>query len=132
MTARIRRSDLGEVSESDFARVVEVYSRDLRDYQDHCVRIETGDEFLQPYPTPWTIPIVQSAINYETLLPDYIIIDSRRQTAMKILARLALGCALALIPTIAIGQSSPGLAFGQVPTAGQWNSYFAAKQDYLG
>lgn len=29
-------------------------------------------------------------------------------------------------------QSSPGLAFGQVPTPAQWNSFFAAKQDYLG
>ncbi|MGZ2484261.1 hypothetical protein ACVITL_002784 [Rhizobium pisi] len=29
-------------------------------------------------------------------------------------------------------QSSPGLTYGQVPTAGQWNSYFAAKQDTLG
>lgn len=29
-------------------------------------------------------------------------------------------------------QSSPGLVYGQVPTAGQWNSYFAAKQDVLG
>ncbi len=27
-------------------------------------------------------------------------------------------------------QSSPGLYNGQVPTAGQWNSYFAAKQDF--
>jgi hypothetical protein len=27
-------------------------------------------------------------------------------------------------------QSSPGLYFGQVPTAAQWNSYFAAKQDF--
>lgn len=30
----------------------------------------------------------------------------------------------------AFAQSSPGLAFGQVPTAAQWNSYFAAKADY--
>ncbi len=33
---------------------------------------------------------------------------------------------------LAFGQSSPGLIYGQVPTAGQWNSYFAAKQDVLG
>jgi hypothetical protein len=32
----------------------------------------------------------------------------------------------------AFSQSSPGLSYGQIPTAGQWNSYFAAKQDYLG
>lgn len=32
----------------------------------------------------------------------------------------------------AIAQSSPGLIFGQVPTPGQWNSYFHAKQDVLG
>lgn len=30
----------------------------------------------------------------------------------------------------ALGQSTPGFVFGQVPTAAQWNSYFAAKQDY--
>jgi len=28
------------------------------------------------------------------------------------------------------GGSSPGLYYGQVPTAAQWNSYFAAKLDY--
>lgn len=32
----------------------------------------------------------------------------------------------------AIAQTSPGLVFGQVPTAAQWNSYFAAKVDYNG
>lgn len=32
----------------------------------------------------------------------------------------------------AFAQSSPGLTYGQVPTAAQWNSYFAAKQDTLG
>lgn len=31
----------------------------------------------------------------------------------------------------AFAQSSPGLIPGQVPTAAQWNSYFAAKQDLL-
>lgn len=81
---------------------------------------------------PWTLPVVRSAINPDTLQPDYVIIDSRREFAMKMLTRLALGCAIALIPTIAIGQSSPGLRQGQVPTAAQWNSYFAAKQDFLG
>lgn len=33
---------------------------------------------------------------------------------------------------LAHSQSSPGLVYGQVPTAQQWNSYFAAKQDVLG
>jgi hypothetical protein len=33
---------------------------------------------------------------------------------------------------LALAQSSPGLAFGEVPTAAQWNSYFSQKQDYLG
>ena len=28
------------------------------------------------------------------------------------------------------GQSNPGLSYGQVPTAGQWNSYFSNKMDY--
>jgi hypothetical protein len=32
----------------------------------------------------------------------------------------------------ASAQSSPGLVYGQVPTATQWNSYFAAKQDVIG
>jgi len=36
----------------------------------------------------------------------------------------------ALVPAVA--QSTPNLINGQVPTAGQWNSYFAAKQDALG
>lgn len=43
---------------------------------------------------------------------------------------LTLLIALAL-PTLSYAQSSPGLVYGQVPTAGQWNSYFAAKQDLL-
>lgn len=29
-------------------------------------------------------------------------------------------------------QTSPGLSYGYVPTAAEWNSYFAAKQDFLG
>ena len=132
MTKRIRRSDLEGVSEADFARVVEIHAKDLRDHRDHHRDIAAGDDFLQPYPPPWTLPIVRSAINLETLRPDYVIVDSRGELAMKMLARLAIGCALALIPTIALGQSSPGLVFGQVPTAAQWNSYFAAKQDFLG
>ncbi len=37
-----------------------------------------------------------------------------------------------LIGVPALAQSSPGFTYGQVPTAGQWNSYFAAKQDTLG
>ncbi len=37
-----------------------------------------------------------------------------------------------LCPQLGYAQSSPGLIYGQVPTAGQWNSYFAAKQDVLG
>jgi hypothetical protein len=39
---------------------------------------------------------------------------------------------LLLSSVAALAQSSPGLQFGQVPTAAQWNSYFAAKADYLG
>ena len=40
--------------------------------------------------------------------------------------------AAALLPWPAHSQSSPGLVYGQVPTAAQWNSYFMAKQDWLG
>lgn len=40
--------------------------------------------------------------------------------------------ALFLLATLgpAGAQSDPGLAYGQVPTAGQWNSYFASKADF--
>lgn len=31
----------------------------------------------------------------------------------------------------AFAQSSPNLSYGQVPTAGQWNAWFASKQDLL-
>jgi len=41
---------------------------------------------------------------------------------------IALG--LALFSAACFAQSSPGFTYGQVPTPGQWNSYFAAKQDY--
>ena len=46
--------------------------------------------------------------------------------------RLILGLLAAAISSPALAQSSPGLVTGQVPTAAQWNSYFAAKQDVLG
>lgn len=51
----------------------------------------------------------------------------------KTITRFAIS-ALALIASIttACAQTSPGLVYGQVPTAAQWNSYFAAKQDYPG
>lgn len=37
---------------------------------------------------------------------------------------------LALLPCAAMAQSTPGLFFGEVPSVAQWNSFFAAKQDY--
>lgn len=49
----------------------------------------------------------------------------------KLIASLLLVVALAF-PSLALAQSSPNLVYGQVPTAAQWNSYFAAKQDTLG
>lgn len=42
---------------------------------------------------------------------------------------LALALAF-LIAGPAFAQSTPHFVFGQVPTAGEWNSYFAGKQDY--
>lgn len=45
-------------------------------------------------------------------------------------ACLTLLCVCLAGPVLA--QSSPGLIYGQVPTAAQWNSYFAAKQNVLG
>jgi hypothetical protein len=44
--------------------------------------------------------------------------------------RIAVILIAALISTASWGQSSPGFVFGMVPTAAQWNSYFAAKMDY--
>ncbi len=41
-----------------------------------------------------------------------------------------LALALWLGTELVVAQSNPGLVFGQVPTAAQWNSYFAAKMDY--
>lgn len=45
---------------------------------------------------------------------------------------IAAVAALVFSSHAALGQSSPALYAGQVPTAAQWNSYFAAKQDALG
>ena len=45
---------------------------------------------------------------------------------------LTVALVLAALSSGALAQSSPGLYYRQVPTPGQWNSYFAAKQDYLG
>lgn len=52
---------------------------------------------------------------------------------MRLMRRALLASAiLPALATAAAAQSSPGLVTGQVPTAAQWNSYFAAKQDLLG
>jgi hypothetical protein len=53
------------------------------------------------------------------------------------IARILIGVSLAgfwILGGVAIvfGQSSPNLIPGQVPTAAQWNSYFAKKWDYPG
>jgi len=45
--------------------------------------------------------------------------------------KLIAALAVALFSTGVFAQSSPGLVYGQVPSAAQWNSYFAAKQDLL-
>jgi hypothetical protein len=50
----------------------------------------------------------------------------------KITRAFAIVAAVLAVPSAALAQSSPGLTYGQVPTAAQWNSYFAAKQDVLG
>lgn len=39
---------------------------------------------------------------------------------------------LLLLPGYAFAQSSPGLVFNQVPSAGQWNGYFSSKLDANG
>lgn len=44
----------------------------------------------------------------------------------------AVAAVMWLVPAAALAQSSPGLQNGDVPTMQQWNSYFAAKQDFLG
>lgn len=46
------------------------------------------------------------------------------------LKRLSLFITTALLSCAAFGQSAPGFTFGQTPTPGQWNSYFASKMDY--
>jgi len=46
--------------------------------------------------------------------------------------RFAVTVILVALAAAAFGQSNPGLITGQVPTAAQWNSYFAAKQDVIG
>jgi len=48
------------------------------------------------------------------------------------LARISAGLLFAAQAGQALAQTTPNLTYGQVPTAGQWNSYFAAKQDVLG
>lgn len=51
---------------------------------------------------------------------------------MKLFCRaLVFAVALALLTVPAVPQTSPNLRTGQVPTAAQWNAYFAAKQDLL-
>lgn len=46
--------------------------------------------------------------------------------------KILIALAILLFPAAVLAQLSPGLVNGQVPTAAQWNSYFAAKQDVLG
>jgi len=50
---------------------------------------------------------------------------------MRKIAQFLLSLGLALSSFFAFaGGSNPGLYYGQIPTAAQWNSYFAAKLDY--
>lgn len=53
-------------------------------------------------------------------------------TGQAILTIIGLAVVCIIAATMALAQSSPNLITGQVPTASQWNSYFAAKQDTLG
>lgn len=50
---------------------------------------------------------------------------------MKLMKSLAAAILAAALPCLAVAQTSPNLTYGQVPTAAQWNSYFAGKQDVL-
>ena len=50
------------------------------------------------------------------------------RTLPKLIATLLYAASV----NLALAQTSPNLTRGQVPTAGQWNSFFAAKQDVLG
>ena len=47
-----------------------------------------------------------------------------------LMKKLILCFAALLTIESAFAQSSPGLSYGQVPTPGQWNSYFSGKLDY--
>lgn len=51
---------------------------------------------------------------------------------MKMLKTLAAIIFAVALPCVASAQTSPNLTLNQVPTPGQWNSYFAGKQDVLG
>ncbi len=44
--------------------------------------------------------------------------------------KILIGFILSLVALSAVAQTSPNLVYGQVPTAGQWNSFFASKMDY--
>lgn len=46
--------------------------------------------------------------------------------------KVIVALVLVLLSAEALAQSTPNFIPGQVPTAAQWNSYFAAKQDVLG
>jgi len=50
---------------------------------------------------------------------------------MRYITKLLAVLCLLLATAPALAQSTPGLTFGQVPSPAQWNSYFAAKQDFL-
>jgi hypothetical protein len=57
---------------------------------------------------------------------------SPRRVMRRALAAVIAFGALLLTAAAADAQSTPGFYTGQVPSAAQWNSYFAAKQDVLG
>lgn len=51
---------------------------------------------------------------------------------MKFIKTILSAALLSVVSSLAFAQSSPGLTRDQVPTAGQWNNFFAVKQDVLG
>ena len=60
-----------------------------------------------------------------------------KEISMKKVFKAVKNCVIAVVLllasfcTYAGSNSSPGLYYGQVPTAGQWNTYFSNKLDYL-
>lgn len=94
MPVQIPLSELGQVSQEDFAKAVRIHAENLKVYKAHSDAIAGGSEEHEPYPPPSALVIVDKCIRWPELEIDYEIVDDTPPppTDEERLARLRIEC----------------------------------------